>query len=1346
MAEHPSVSELVVRWQVGQQRGEEVSAEKLCANCPELLSEVRRRIEALPGVTAPGPAPSAGTETLNSDPGIPAGPNLFPWLAPSADATNLDVTRETLTPPDAVGPVSQPDWPDVPGYQILGELGRGGMGVVYKARQVKLNRLVALKMVQAGTRAGGAERTRFRIEAEAVARLQHPNIVQIHEVGEAEGRPFFSLEYVEGGSLDRKSRGSPFAPRPAAELVASLARAMHYAHQQGIIHRDLKPANVLLASGGREPPGAAPPPGGSRPPLADCIPKITDFGLAKQLDSDSGQTQSGAILGTPSYMAPEQAGGRIKEIGPAADVYALGAILYELLTGRPPFRGQSHIDTLKLVCSQEPTAPSRLQKVPRDLETICLKCLEKDPKRRYASAAELAEDLGCFLNHEPIRARPAGLVERGVKWVRRRPAATLAGLVVLLLLGGGAGGYWLWLRLEAHRRQSEEREEAAAAARRVNVEYYNKFVRRRGLPEGIGPVTAEEARHLHFVCKLYRRGGRAYRVDLVNGLGRLTGVPPPFSDYYLDQQDSTPDRKRACSFHFRRDAQGGVTEERAYDQAGRLVWRLHYTSPTTAQYQDADGVPHARTSSGAAYVRFVWSREGFARQIWYLDREGRRKPNKNGIYGQQREVSEHGLIRRITNVNDRGRPMLARNRAAGYAMRHNARGRILELEYFGLHGQPVLCKYGYHRVKRSYDAQGNRIASGYFGSDGKPVRCSAGYHGLVKRFDTHGNEIEAAFFDTNDRPLLLNRSGYHRRTARHDRAGREIEQAFFGVDGQPVLHADGYHRWTARYDGQGNEIERAFFGLSGRRVLLKSGYHRWAARYDDRGNQTEAAYFGTGGQPVRIPPGHHKWTGRYDERGNQVEGACFGNDGKPAVWANGHHRWTALYDERGNEVEFVRFGLDGRPVLHRDGYARIRRSYDDRGNQVETAYLGAAGEPVLHREGYHKRVWAYDERGNETASAFFGRDGKPVLLPNGHHRWARRYDGQDRESELAYLDTDGQPVVTRAGHARVTWTYNERGRLTEKVFWILDPHGAYVRSRAKVNAQGKVSERAYFTGDDKPALHPDGYHRWTARYDGRGRQTDLAYFGTDGRPILGPSGYHRRTNAYDERGRQVQGDYFGVDGRPVLLGNGSHRWRARYDGRSKQIEMTFFGVDGKPVLTTSGCHRWTARYDGRGHKIEAACFGTDDRPAVWTNGHHRWTAKYDERGNQTEEAYYGLDGKPTRLKNGYARLTWKYNDQKQQIDKAAFDADGQPVPLEVYLREVSPGGRAERLGLRVGDVLVSSAGRPVQNSARFAHGRRTEQPDDAPRTLEVLRQGQQLAFAISPGLLGIRLGDRARPR
>jgi hypothetical protein len=317
------------------------------------------------------------------------------------------VAEPPTGPPAAAGETVVEGRPVAPGYEVLEELTRGGMGVVYRAWDQRLNRVVALKMILAGAHASAEELARFLAEAEAVARLQHPHIVQIFETGRHGGLPYFTLEFVGGGSLADKLRAGPLPPREAARLVKRVAHGMDSAHQQGIVHRDLKPANVLLTE--------------------DGTPKVTDFGLARRVEAGGGLTATGAVVGTPSYMAPEQAQGKSKAATAAADVYALGAILYECLTGRPPFQAPTPLETLARVVAEEPMAPRRLQpKVPRDLETICLKCLEKEPQKRYASAGDLAEDLRRFQAGEPIRARRVGVLERAAKWVKRRPAAVLA--------------------------------------------------------------------------------------------------------------------------------------------------------------------------------------------------------------------------------------------------------------------------------------------------------------------------------------------------------------------------------------------------------------------------------------------------------------------------------------------------------------------------------------------------------------------------------------------------------------------------------------------------------------------------------------------------------------------------------------------------------------------------------------------------------------------------------------------------------------------------------------------------------------------------------------------------------
>ena len=409
------------------------------------------------------------------NPGYPAGVTA-PGPAAEAPPTDpLDTVSESISPSPYSSYAKGPDrgrgpFPTFKGYEVLERLGGGGMGVVYKARQVGLNRPVALKMIREDRQMRTDYLARFMYEAEAVARLRHPNIIQIFDIGEADGTPFVALEFLEGGNLDDWLAGNPQPGRKAAEMTMTLARAIHVAHQAGIIHRDLKPSNVLLT--------------------ADGVLKISDFGLAKRIDGDSKQTDSDQIKGTPSYMAPEQASNS-KHLGPAADVYALGAIFYEILVGRPPFKGETGFETVRQVLHDDPVPPSRLvPRIARDLETICLKCLAKDPTKRYRSAEALSEDLRRHLDGEPIEARPTPIWERGVKWVRRRPAyATFLAFGVMLCLGVSVGAFeYRRIREEQIASRWEEgnqqiydalgQKEPAEARRRL-LEFQKKF---RGTP------------------------------------------------------------------------------------------------------------------------------------------------------------------------------------------------------------------------------------------------------------------------------------------------------------------------------------------------------------------------------------------------------------------------------------------------------------------------------------------------------------------------------------------------------------------------------------------------------------------------------------------------------------------------------------------------------------------------------------------------------------------------------------------------------------------------------------------------------------------------------------------------
>jgi WD40 repeat protein len=985
------------------------------------------------------------------------------------------------------------------------------MGVVYRARQTRLGRVVALKMILAGSHAGPEDLARFRIEAQAVARLSHPNIVQIHEVGEQDGRPFFSLEFCPGGSLASKLDGTPLPPERAAELVETVARAVQAAHDKGIVHRDLKPANVLLAE--------------------DGTPRITDFGLAKKLDEAVGQTQSGSILGTPSYMAPEQAGGKSKEIGPPADVYALGAILYELLTGRPPFKAATPLDTILQVVSEEPVPPRRLQpKVPRDLETICLKCLHKEQTKRYASARHLAEDLRHFRAGEPIQARPTPAWERALKWARRRPALAAAAAVSLAAaVGLVAGGLWYNAQLSFER-------DAAASARDDAEEQRDEAERQR-----VVATQAEAAARRHAYAAQVLLAQQAWEVGQTRRtLELLQGLRPRAPDEtdlrafewgYLD---------RLChSDRFTYRGHNGACLEAAFSPEGTRV------ASVGMAVRDATGklIRGARVKVWEpATGREVLTCTGHTADIASVafSRDGRWLASGGGLAVAPMKLGEVKLFRADTGklVHSLG----------GHS--HMVNSVVFSRD------SRRLASAGIDSVIRLWDVE-----------TGKELRQLKGHKGPIRRlaFSPDGQRLASAGFDQTAR-LWDVESGKPLHTLRGHGA------LVFGV----AFHPKGRLLASAGFD----KLIRVWDVDTGKEVRVIPGSRGWIATvaYSPDGRRLAAG----GGDPLvrvwdadtgqEVGPFRGRDAGvntlAYSPDGNSL--AAAGSDGAVTVWETAARRGMQTLDG----ATSLTFGAGGRFVAgYKDGRVRVWKRAPAGSGRTFTSHTREVNSVAISRDGRWLASGADDatarlrdlETGKER-HVLRGHKGDVLVVafsPDSRRLVSAGKDGTARVWDVA----SGQLLHTLRGSHRVNGAaFTPDGRLlatcglTNPIISLWGPESGRQVRTLEGHSAGVVGV----------ALSPDGRRLASGSLDGTLKVWDTA----SGRLVL---------NLRSREGH-VGGVAFSPDGQRLAAGVGQFN-----SGKESKLQL-WDAVTGQELLElpASGDILVQAAFSPDGQRLAAA--------------------------------------------------------------------------------------------------------------------------------------------------------------
>jgi serine/threonine protein kinase len=1185
--------------------------------------------------------------------------------------------------------------PVVEGYELIRELGRGGMGVVYEARQKTLNRKVALKMVLASEHAADRTLARFLAEAEIAAGLQHTHIVHIHELGQAMGLPYIAMEFVDGCSMAGRMRAFGDDFRGIAGFFEKLARGTQWAHQNAVIHRDLKPANVLISREGE--------------------PKIADFGLAKRL-GDSTQhpalTLSGEQMGTPAYMAPEQAFPDMGAIGPATDIYSLGVMLYEALAGKVPISAGSHAEMLTLLRNDDPPPPSTShQGLPRDLETICMKCLRKEPRERYASAGAFADDLRRFITGEPILAKPPSPLTLTFRWVRRHRFAAASLLTILLAAGAGLG-VWAHFTSKQSEREAQEklqREQYEDLHVREFTQTFANFTRRHGQYIGFGqPLTPEQLAHRSFSYQIVREGraGRCLRMAYVNSSGKpfwYWATPDVLVPGLLE---GVPRHRLPCIFELRYTADNRVSEERLLDATGRLAARLRYTYP--------EGYDPAK-----AQTDFI--------QADFVDDSSRPLETPSGLSSLQFQRDSAGQEQRILYCDTRGTPRVDKDGAGGMEVRYDAQGGVAAVVMLNPKGEPAPNNQGRAVMKLTWDDR----------------------HVLTAR----------AFFDLNEKPVAV--EGAHLTRIENDPWGNPLVIQFFGTDGKTPARSfasgaagtTGF-RWTLNDSGLPLTFTSSGYDSARTGYASLVTRNEWAA---DTALHTVTSCLDTDGKPTRGGGGWQSIEEWIDSSGRSQRTIRDGCDAKPPRRTREIEttEWSPQGDKLRSTVKYQ--DPSGQPAMDFAASAsELVKEYDPAERVTKSTYLIHPASRLPYERMVVENEWkkeaptdtrrfpglSTENAGPDTESSAGTAAGSSRTAVNRIQAALKSQNVKMVRKSAHYLNAAGQPAPSAKGNTGWVREFDEKGyALTETHTGFHPQEYPYARivitTAWKPGYQGHTDTWRYYNREGKAVRSKDGYTQYAQESDEKDHVLSETKSGFDESRTLYAteridySGYHgdlyrRRAYAYfDASGRRIryQGDYmdyvedYDEKGDPVRIeSSGYNPDRFPWFRQTTRLESS---PDGK---TLTYIKSWQ---DAAGSPLRGKHGELESRDLFTTADNLRLSTIAS-----------GFDEKD----RGFSTRTLQYSDTGAITSLTYADSQGRPVTnLRPYITAIDPGSPAASLHLQPGDLILTYNNRPPANSLDFAN------PAHLPGgTLEILRRGKQIKLPnIPPGKLGITLEDRA---
>lgn len=1120
-------------------------------------------------------------------------------------------------------------------YRIERLIGKGGMGSVYLAANKDIDQKVAIKVLNGNLADSQIVRDKFKNEASLLCSLDHPHIVKFLNYVENEDGIFLIMEYVDGITLEDfiNHKNGLIVEARAYRMMEQILDAFAYAHRRKVIHRDIKPANIILTGDSD----------------GEFQIKILDFGIARIL-SESNEQEKSWIVGTPSYMSPEQVKGA--DTDERSDIYSLGVLLYQMLTGRVPYDTTtlSDIDIQNRVVNDPlPVMREFYPYISAKMQYIVNRATAKNPDRRFQTCSEFRRAWKKALNPDPVHP----VVKYGV-----------AALVAVLL----GCGWWYW---DYHH---------------TKISYYKDYVEQWGVPQGIHKLSTSEFRHRLSSYRFERRKGKTVRISHVNSKGKM-----------IDHSDSEhTERIRDALFFYNdngkvdyvkyRDKNGKVLFKKDYDENLKTVIfkyddefgaEMNLAASTTTLFANSFDNSSAEKGKISRYL-LTYDDNGYLIRLRYAGFQNVPVSDKEGLYGKEFVVDEKG---RVIEERYLGYDNSPKSNKAGLAIKKfefDRKDDWVKVTYHAANGEFGSDGNGCSVVIIDNDKYGNRIRETYFDGEGNPalrkdcqlagfsylidgnsgyrIQLTAlgldglpcydsrsGYSSTKYEYDVNGYVCKVTYLDTEGNLTPARGSGNAGMIIKNDANNNILELQYFDTEGQPCEIIDRYFsKFIAEHDSSGNMTSIFFYGTNDSLCLSNEGIAGWRIEYNDRNQATKYTYYGTNHQPCEDNNGVFVYKNEYDVNGNRIQISFYDGSGeKPKLSNQGIAGWKSVY-ENGNETQRTFFDEKGNPTAGNLGYAKWTATYDDNGNLLKIRYFDAKNNLTSVQlwtgvEYNYKRAagqdYQYDDRGNETEIALVGQDGSYL---SGHFIVRKEYDRYDNGTVISFYDYNG----TRA----------------------VDPSSGYHKRERVYDSRNQVLEERYFGKDNRlTGVNGSKVAVFKYEYDNRGNTIILSYFDTSEKPVAGNKGYATEKNEYDAMGRLIRQTYFDENGAPTRPSVFVPEELTGYDKWGNKNYIAAADGHGNLIYNPkTGCAITRSEYDIKGNRLAESYFDSDSRPVLHKDHDaHLVKWEYDRQGNKTEIRYYGVDS--TLRKNGYAIERYRYDAQGRETEVACFDHSDKAV-------------------------------------------------------------------------------------